>query len=367
VSETQDVIEGVEGLIRRFCILPDSAYLPLATWTVATYLAHVFEAFPYLALLSPTKRRGKTRLLEVLELLCKAPWRGTSPTSAALYRMMVGMPTLLLDEVETLRGKHVSEGQQAILAVLNAGHRKGATVPRCEGPKSELRYFSVYGPKAFACIGSLPDTLGDRCICITMQRKTAKQLVTRFLHTRAKADSEDVCESLRAWAGEHDENVRAAYESMADLAFLTDRDADLWMPLFAVCAVAAPHRIEALKNCALVLTHAKAANDVEDSLPLRLLSDVRDVWPDEAPHLTSGSLIESLKSILDAPWADLGLTARKLSMQLRPFGATPRQVRMGSATYKGYLRSELTTAFDRYLLSADESRETCETTRMETT
>ena len=39
--------------------------------------------------------------------------------------------------------------------------------------------------------------------------------------------------------------MRIAYESMADLGFLTDRDADLWMPLFAVCACVSPERVAA--------------------------------------------------------------------------------------------------------------------------
>ena len=103
--------------------------------------------------------RQDHRVLEVLELVCARAWRGTSPTEARHYiGMMEKCPTLLLDEVEALRGKNVSEMQQAILAVLNAGHRKGATVPRCDGPKNEVRHFSVFGPKAFAAIGGLRQT-----------------------------------------------------------------------------------------------------------------------------------------------------------------------------------------------------------------
>lgn len=350
-SEQPDAIGGAEALIRRFCVLPNSAYLPLATWVVATYVSQAFDTFPYIALVSPAKRCGKTRVLEVLELLCARAWRGTSPTSAALYRMMESCPTLLLDEVEAFRGKNLSEMQQAILAVLNAGHRKGATVPRCDGPRNEVRHFPVFGPKAFTAIGGLPDTLADRCICVTMQRKTAAQRVERFLFARAKADSEPLRESLAAWAKEQDENVRVAYEGMPDLGFLTDRDADLWMPLFAVCAIAVPQRLAALRDCAVALTHAKQADDVDDSFPLRLLADVREVWPAGIAHLPTASLLESLKGLSEGPWAEYELTARKLSRMLRPFGAIPRTVRVGSVTAKGYLRSDLDEAFSRYLPS----------------
>ena len=45
-----DVITEVEKFIRRFCILPDSAYLALATWVAATHVSEAFDAFPYVAM-----------------------------------------------------------------------------------------------------------------------------------------------------------------------------------------------------------------------------------------------------------------------------------------------------------------------------
>src|ERR1017187_9355664 len=147
------LLGSVEGFIRRFSVLPNAAYLPVAIWTIATHTANSFDCFPYLALFSPAKRCGKTRLLEVLDQLALNPWRGTAPSPAALYRMLAEGPTLLLDEIEMFSRKDKSESTQTLLAVLNAGHRKGATIPRCDGPKHELRHFPVYGPEAFAVIG----------------------------------------------------------------------------------------------------------------------------------------------------------------------------------------------------------------------
>jgi len=343
------VIASTESFIRRFCILPDAAYLPLALWAAATHLPDVFDAFPYIALLSPAKRCGKTRVLEVLELLTSNAWRGTSATSAALFRMMENVPTLLLDEVEALGNSKPSESAQAVLAVLNAGHRKGATIPRCVPPDFKVRNFPVYGPKAFAAIGMLPDTLADRCIHVTMQRKTPSQTVGRFLQGRAKADAEPVRESLEEWAKAYQESVRCAYENMNDLKFLSDRDADLWMPLFAVCTVAAPERLGELQRCAVALSREKAAGDVEDSLPLKLLADVQKVWPTGADRMTTATLLQGLKEIAESPWAAHDLNANRLSAMLRPFGIASRQIRTGVETVKGYLRASLDEAFCRYL------------------
>ena len=59
-----NLIPRLEDFIRQYVILPDAAYLPVATWVVATYIADAFDAFPYIALVSPAKRCGKTRVLE---------------------------------------------------------------------------------------------------------------------------------------------------------------------------------------------------------------------------------------------------------------------------------------------------------------
>ena len=69
---------------------------------------------------------------------------------------------------------------------------EGATVTRCEARGWEPDHFPVYGPKAFAAIGRLPDTLADRCICIPMQRKSASQTVARFLFARTPAEAEPI-------------------------------------------------------------------------------------------------------------------------------------------------------------------------------
>jgi hypothetical protein len=362
------VIEQTEKFIRRFCILPEAAYLPLATWGVATHLSDVYDAFPYLALLSPVKGCGKTRVLEVLELLCAKPLRVTTPSPASLFRMMEDSPTLFLDEVEFLSNTKPSEATQAIIAILNAGHRKGATVPRCEPPNWDVRQFRVYGPKAFAAIGGLPDTVADRSICVTVQRKAKTETVARFLLSKTPIEAKPIHAAVVIWAESNQGAVRAKYCEIEDLDFLSDREADLWMPIFAACGVSAPERLDELKQCALRLSGTKAAEDVEESRALKLLSDVRLVWPDGDTNVLTASLLEALRGIPDGPWGEAGheLTPLGLAKMLRPFGPEPRQVRVNSkTTRKGYRREDFDQAFWRYLPSAGAESETCETTRVD--
>jgi len=98
-------------------------------------------------------------------------------------------PTLLLDEGEIFNRKDKSETTQTLLAVLNGGYRKGATIPRCDGPNHNVRDFPIYGPKCFAAIGRLPDTLIDRSMVIRMQRYRRKsERIERFLSSRARRE-----------------------------------------------------------------------------------------------------------------------------------------------------------------------------------
>jgi hypothetical protein len=349
---TQDVLGIAEAFIQRFCILPEAAYLPLALWIVATHMSDTFDAFPYVALISPMKGCGKTRVLEVLEVLCAKPRFVTTISPASLFRMMEESPTLLLDEVEVLRNSKLSEGAQAILAILNAGHRKGSTVTRCEpaGQDWKVRHFRVYGPKVFAAIGRLPDTLTDRCIRISMQRRTKAQTVGRFLRARTPTEAIPVRESISAWSESRRDDVRDEYENIEDIPLLADREVDLWMPLVAVCLVASPNRMNELKRCALVLCGDKGADDVADSLVLKLMADLRGVWPADKHPMTTESVLKELKELSDSPWG--GLNAIELARMLRPFGPQPRTVRTGTGTAKGYLYGDFDEVFSRYLPSS---------------
>jgi hypothetical protein len=341
-------------------------HLPLSIWVLATRLAIVFDCFPYLALMSPAKRCGKTRALEALYELCAKPWFGTAPSPAALYRMMEDCPTLLLDEVEALsNNRGASETSMVILAILNAGHRRGATVPRCDGKDHQLRHFPVYGPKAFACIGELPDTLADRSICLTMQRRTPEQKIERFLIARARADAAPICQAMDRWAQEQKVNVRVAYEVQHDLMWLGDRDADLWLPLFAVCSVAAPDRLPDLKKNALTLSGAKQAQDGENTTSLRLLGDLRRIWTAREPHEATCDLIERLRGLEESGWDDR-LTTYKLGKLLRAFQISSRNIRLGQVVRKGYLLDDLELVWSRYLPPLQQNNATSVTTRTNT-
>jgi hypothetical protein len=152
------------------------------------------------------------------------------------------------------------------------------------------------------------------------------------------------------FARTHQVEIAQAYSQYPDLEFLSsDRDAELWIPLFAICAVSAPDRLAELKGCAISLSGTKADDDADDSLSLRLLTDIRTVWPEGEEHCDTATLLEKLKALEESPWPDHGLSPRKVARMLRPFGVVPRTVRVPGRTPKGYEYASLSAAFERYL------------------
>jgi hypothetical protein len=202
-----------------------------------------------------------------------------------------------------------------------------------------------------AGIGSFPQTITDRGIFIAMQRRKDCEKVGRFLYRAVGPMGKALNERTTAFVKQRREEIGAAYEA-TELEFITDRDAEAWAPLFAILSVAAPERLPELRMCAERLTQSKGANAEDESLALRLLADIREVWSDGEPKIFTAELMQRLKKIEDSPWAsDERFDGRRLSRLLRPFGITAATVRIGSETRKGYTWQDAEAAFARYLVS----------------
>lgn len=81
------VLDEVHAFLGGYVAWPGPAECIATTlWAAHTHLYPGFESTPRLALLSPQKQCGKSRVLELLELLCRGAetLSGTSP--AYLYR-----------------------------------------------------------------------------------------------------------------------------------------------------------------------------------------------------------------------------------------------------------------------------------------
>lgn len=350
VPSLAEALARIEQFLRRYVVFarPETV-VAVVLWIAHTHAVEQADATPYLAISSPEKQSGKTRLLECLGLLA----HGCSgilitPTASTIYRSLEATPgaTLLIDELDAIF-RDRSDKYEEVRAVINAGHRRGATVPRTvPGPKNSwtVKQFPVFGAKALAGIGKLPDTVADRAIPVRMLKRKRSEPVAKFRQRTATGEAVSIATGLVAALAAQPPGFEADLPSE-----LPDRAADAWEPLLAIADVAGGIWPARARQAAVVL---HASREQDDSLGLRLLSDIRLVLEGSgAERISTAELISSLQADDEGPWVSerSPLTARRLSRLLRPFEITSKQVRLGSANLKGYERAAFVDAWERYL------------------
>jgi hypothetical protein len=219
--------------IERYVVMTPAQRLVVALWIMHAHCVQHFEQTPYLTVTSPQRQCGKSRLLELLELLVPRAWMTITPSEAVIYRTIdATMPTLLLDEVDAVFAPKTADRYEGLRAILNAGHRRGAKVPRCTGPTQQVVSFEVYCAKVLAGIGTLPDTITDRSIPIRLQRKTRDEPVERFRRRDVLAVTEPLRDDLEKWAAARGQELAAARPELPDE--LSDRMQEGCEPLLAI-------------------------------------------------------------------------------------------------------------------------------------
>lgn len=122
--------------------------------------------------------------------------------------------------------------------------------------------------------------------------------------------------------------------------------------MLAIADAAGEDWPEKARNALTELLTGAAAED--DSPGVRLLADIRSIYQEnETQKKYSAHLVESLNAIEGAPWAEWNhgkpMTANSLARLLKRYDITPRTVRIGSDSAKGYHFDDFSDAFARYL------------------
>ena len=83
------LLDEVERFHRRFNAFPtEAAYVAVTLWDAHAHLIECFETTPRIAFLSPEPGSGKSRALEIVELLTPRPVTTVSASANALYRLV---------------------------------------------------------------------------------------------------------------------------------------------------------------------------------------------------------------------------------------------------------------------------------------
>jgi hypothetical protein len=345
-----DLLDEVRDFLARFVAFPSQGALHAAAlWVVVTHLAQHFHITPRLALLSPEPGSGKTRALEVLALLVARSFFSFSASAAAIFRTLaLESRTLLFDEVDavfTKKGK--DDGNEDLRALLNVGYRRGATIPRCVGPKHDVVMFDVFAPAALAGLGDLPDTLMTRSVIIRMRPRGRGEHIEQFRIRMHEAEGHALRDRLEAWAESVGPEVGEAWPELPP--GVVDRAAELWEPLIAAADAAGGHWPDTARSACVELL--KVASDREVSLGVRLLADLREVFGDR-DAMSTADILKRLNELDEAPWGDLygkPMQPRTLARMLKRYSVTSTDVKVDNQTRKGYRREELWDAWTRYL------------------
>lgn len=351
LPEGAELLDAVRTFLARFVAFPSGHALTAVTlWTVHTHLMAAWENTPRLALLSPEPGSGKTRVLEVLELLTPHPMHVLNVSPAAIFRTIEkARPTLLLDEVDTVFTRNGKDDEhQDLRGLLNSGYRSGATIPRCSGPLHEVRLFPTFCAVALAGLGDLPDTLMTRSVIVRMRRRAPGEHVEPFRRRLHGGEGEDLRKQLAAWSKAIVDEVTDVYPDLP--TGITDRPADVWEPLLAVADAAGEQWPTLAREACVALVKAAQSTD-SGSLGVRLLADLKQVFGDAA-HLFTETILDGLHKMPEAPWDDLKgkpLDARGLANRLKSYGVASKKVRVGETTKQGYTAEDLHDPWQRYV------------------
>ncbi|MGF2945833.1 DUF3631 domain-containing protein [Mycobacterium sp. Lab-001] len=357
-----ELLDDIESFAGPFLALPTPDHLTvLCLWAAHTWCVGAFYVTPRLVLDSPEPGTGKTRVLEVLALLCCNAKLTLSTTTAALYRRIAAAddnpPTVLQDEADAIWSRTSSPQAEDLRALFNAGYKRGATVDRCEGDSKNMKVveFPVFAPVALAGLaGKMPRTILDRAAAVFhMRRRAPDEHVAEFRERDAAVAAAPLRDRMQRWGAANFDALAAARPAMPE--GVRDRPAECWESLLAIADAAGngwPERARAA--CRYFVLDS---DPDELSFGVRLLRDARTVFG-ERDRMFSTDLVAGLTADDESEWSDLWgkpLDQKRLAKELKRYGVRSNTIRIGERRAKGYQvdgDDGLRQAWHRYLPDA---------------
>jgi Protein of unknown function (DUF3631) len=352
MTETAELLDEVRAFVATYCKLPGDEYLDaVALWVLHAHAIKAAETSPRLVMKSPEKESGKTRVLEVLEVLVPAPLPVMNATVPAIFRLIASEgATVLFDEVDAIFAPKAAREHEDLRGLLNAGYRRGATVARVvgEGKRMRVERFPVFAATALASIDALPDTIESRSVIIPMRRRAPDEEVQPFRRRKVAPAAELLRDQLAQWAEDHEEVLTEAEPDMP--VGVTDRAADIWEPLVAIADLAGEPWADLARTAVTAIVASRVDDD--QSIGVRLLADVQRILP-ERDKMSSQALAAYLNGLEESGWGGWhdgkGLNPRDLARHLGRYGIKPTDVKIDGNALKGYRLDDFEDAWKRYL------------------
>ena len=346
-----ELLDEIAATYARYLVLPEGGESVMSLWTAHTYALDAAEHTPYLALVSPTKRCGKSTALTLARTLARRPLGADNVSPAAVYRVIEAhAPTLLIDELDRV------SPDSDIWSILNSGHSRGGCVLRVAGDDHEPRAFGTFAPKLISYIrparSPVPPTLEDRSIRIVLLRQRRSERRARLRSRELEKIAAPIRQRLMRWAVDHIEDLAAARPIVPQE--LDDRAADAWEPLLAI-ADAAGGRWPDLARRLAISYSSDRAEDEREAPGVLLLVDLGELIrtemlsPDSHGY-AAAEIARLLRELPDRPWSRWGrrdprpITEHALARLLRPHGVRSRSY---SGRVRRYPPDDLHAAIER--------------------
>lgn len=344
------ILNETVAFLKRYVAMPAAATDVSALWALHTHCVGadgrlVFDTTPRLAFLSDKPGSGKSRALEVVGALSRKAALVADITAPAMHGLIASGSALLIDELDLILSGDQARPQRA---VINAGYRRSGAVARNKGMASVFAPVALAGLATVFSKNPMLAPTRSRAIVITMEPNAGRVQLDPWRERIAAGPARDLAASMASWAQSATVELVTSYPELP--AGCDDRLADLFEPLMIVAEVAGgdwPGRARAAFE-----ELGSATGSSEPVLPpgLRLLADIRAVWPAGAERLSTADLVTALLAAPGSSWAavwrDPAAIPREMAALLQPYDVAPRKMRVspGASPVQGYQLADIEAA-----------------------
>jgi putative DNA primase/helicase len=348
------VLDDAYAAIKRHMAIHDDLAAAATLWAAHVHVYDLFGHTPRLGITAPDAECGKTVLLShIIGNLIPKPQPTENVSPAPFFRLAeLHRPSFLIDECDVF-----FKQDSDLIGAINGGWEPHGGVIRCIGDDHEPRHFSTHCPVALGGIKLekvLPATTLSRSILIHLQRATPGEIAEPYDGRKHRQMILDIGRKLARWC--RDNRMEIAEHDPVMPGNALNRRADKWRPLFIIAQIAGgnwPSRAIS----AFLAEERDAGKKL--STALQLLSDIRDIIKPHEHVIATEEMITRLCGIDESPWDDYNfrerdserrrIQPRQISALLRDYKVRPGEVRVGAWHGKGYKRTDLELAWNRYL------------------
>lgn len=345
--QAKDLLDQLLKYLHRFLLLSHEQAAVLSLWILHTYCWQEADQTPYISVISPEPRCGKSRLIEVCEMLVNNPKVAGRITAAALARIVEEKkPTLFLDEADCSFNA-TTEASEQLRQIINTGHRSGNPTTICVPAGNKGGYvvkdFDTFCPKLICSIGALPSTIQDRSIVIRLTRKIESDAIERFYRRDNLEYTQELSNKMKAWTKRHKSELAAARPQMPQ--DISDRRQEATEQLVAIADLAGEGWPDLSRYSISTLANEGFE---EQTVTVDLLQDIRDIFTDtQKTFLSTSELLGKLLRVDSGQWEDIPLTKKKLANLLAVHYVRPVLYRNGKPT-RGYQLKDFAESWKRF-------------------